>query len=210
MRADQPARQSPRAGFFVREGSQGTGCLQMTPKQQRFVEEYLVDLNATQAAIRAGYSKRTAEAIGHENLKKPYIAQAVSEAMAKRSERTGITQDKVLKELARLGFSNMLDYVSVTEAGDAVVDLSRLTRDQAAAISEIIVDEYTEGRGADARNVKRIRFKLADKKGALDSIARHLGMFRDRHEVTGADGKPLLEALTVNIVHGARSSSEAG
>ena len=68
----------------------------MTPKQERFVAEYLVDLNATQAAIRAGYSKKTAYSIGQENLKKPAVAEAVVAAQAKRSERTEVTQDYVL------------------------------------------------------------------------------------------------------------------
>ena len=71
----------------------------LTPKQQRFVEEYLVDLNATQAAIRAGYSPDTARAIGCENLTKPDIAQAIAEAKRAVSERTEITQDWVLKNL---------------------------------------------------------------------------------------------------------------
>ena len=67
--------------------------LKLTPKQARFVEEYLVDLNATQAATRAGYSKRSAGIQGHENLKKPHIAAAISEAQQARSKRTEITQD---------------------------------------------------------------------------------------------------------------------
>ena len=71
----------------------------MTPKQQRFVEEYLVDLNATQAAIRSGYSPRTAKAIGHENLTKPDVSTAIAEAQFQRSMRTEITADWVVKEL---------------------------------------------------------------------------------------------------------------
>lgn len=71
----------------------------MTPKQQRFVEEYLIDLNATQAAIRAGYSASTAYSIGDENLRKPEIASAVERAMAERSERTAITADYVLQSI---------------------------------------------------------------------------------------------------------------
>ena len=69
---------------------------ELTMKQKCFVEEYLVDLNATQAAIRADYSPKTARAIGAENLTKPDIAEAVTEAMANRSERTKVDQDWVL------------------------------------------------------------------------------------------------------------------
>ena len=74
----------------------------MTPKQERFVEEYLVDLNATQAAVRAGYSEKTAQMIGSENLSKPMIAAAVAAAQAERSERTEITQDYVLSEIVQV------------------------------------------------------------------------------------------------------------
>ena len=70
--------------------------MSLTPKQERFVAEYLIDLNATQAAIRAGYSEKTAQMIGSENLAKPMVAAAVAAAVAKRSERTEITQDYVL------------------------------------------------------------------------------------------------------------------
>ncbi len=73
--------------------------MSLTPKQARFVEEYLVDLNATQAAIRSGYSEKTAYSVGHENLKKPEIAAALQEAKEARSERTGITADEVIQGL---------------------------------------------------------------------------------------------------------------
>ncbi|TEA78650.1 terminase small subunit [Allopusillimonas ginsengisoli] len=163
----------------------------LTAKQQRFVEEYLVDLNATQAAVRAGYSKRTARQIGEENLSKPDIAQAVQEAQIKRSERTEITQDMVLMELAKLGFANMQDYMRVGADGDPYLDFSALTRDQAAALVEVTVEDFKEGRGEDARDVRRVKFKLADKKGALVDIGKHLGMFKDRVEHSGPNGGPM-------------------
>lgn len=81
----------------------------LTPKQQRFIEEYLVDLNATQAAIRAGYSEKTAEAIGHENLRKPQIQERVSAAIQERAERTGITQERVVEELGKVAFQEASD-----------------------------------------------------------------------------------------------------
>lgn len=76
----------------------------LTEKQQRFVDEYLIDLNATQAAIRAGYSVKTADAIGCENLTKPNIQQAIAEHMAERSRRTGVNQDRVVLELAKIAY----------------------------------------------------------------------------------------------------------
>lgn len=155
----------------------------LTAKQQRFVEEYLIDLNATQAAIRAGYSKKTAGAIGVENLKKPLIATAISEGRKKQAERTEITADKVLAELALLGFANMEDYIRITKEGEPYIDLSELTREQAAAISEVAIDDYVEKRGKNAREVRKVRIKFHDKKGALVEIGKHLGMFTERLEI---------------------------
>lgn len=170
----------------------------LTDKQRRFVDEYLVDLNATQAAIRAGYSQKTARQIGDENLSKPDIAKAVQEAQAARSKRTEVTQDMVLRELAKIGFSDIRKIVRwgktelrVTDAGDdegevtepyhglALVSADDIDDDTAAAISEI-----SEGR-------EGLKIKLHDKKGALVDIGRHLGMFKDRVEHSGPDGGPI-------------------
>ena len=84
----------------------------LTEKQKRFVEEYLIDLNATQAAIRAGYKVDSARDIGCENLTKPNIAEAIEKALAERSRRTGINQDRVVQELARIAFVNITDVVN--------------------------------------------------------------------------------------------------
>ena len=83
-----------------------------TPKQQAFVEEYLVDLNSTRAAVRAGYSKKTATAIGAENLRKPHINQAILQAKDKRSKRTEVTQDSVMTMLTREALGRGPDTVS--------------------------------------------------------------------------------------------------
>ena len=83
----------------------------LTPKQERFVQEYMVDLNALQAAIRAGYSKDTAGVIGHENLKKPYIQAAIARARQEQQQRTQITVDSVVKELAQVAFADARDLV---------------------------------------------------------------------------------------------------
>lgn len=170
----------------------------LTDKQRRFVDEYLVDLNATQAAIRAGYSQKTAGQIGEQNLKKLEIAAAVQEAQAARAKRTEITQDMVLRELAKIGFSDIRKIVRwgktelrVTDAGDdegevteayhglALVSADDIDDDTAAAISEI-----SEGR-------EGLKVKLHDKKGALVDIGRHLGMFKDRIEHSGPNGGPI-------------------
>ena len=162
---------------------------ELNPKQARFCDEYLVDLNATQAAIRAGYSQKTAGEIGYELLKKPEVQARIAELQAARAKRMEVTQDQVLREFAKVAFANLQDYIQVQEDGSAYVDLSTMTREQAAALQEITVDEYVDGRGDNARNVKRVRIKLASKQAALDSLAKHLGMFVER--IGDPDGKPL-------------------
>lgn len=159
----------------------------LTAKQQRFVQEYIVDLNATEAAKRAGYSERTAYSQGQRLLKNAEVQTAIGKAQTVREKRTGITADRVLNELALLGFSNMQDYMTVQPDGTAYVDLSSLTRDQAAAIQEITVDEYADGRGDHARAIKKVKVKLADKRASLVDIGRHLGMFTERHELDLSD-----------------------
>ena len=145
----------------------------MTKKQKRFVEEYLIDLNATQAAIRAGYSPATAKEIGCENLTKPNISEAISKAMAERSRRTGINQDRVLQELARIGFAKITDVVD-PETAEIRTDASD---DDLACIQSIKIKPNEFG---PEREVK-----LYDKKAALVDLGKHLGLFKDKVELTG-------------------------
>lgn len=163
----------------------------LTPKQKMFVTEYLVDLNATKAAERAGYSAKTAQVQGSRLLSNAMVSAAIAEKQGKRFEKLEITAERVLGELALLGFANMMDYITVGENGAARVDLSKLTRDQAAAINEITVEEFTERTGEDGEgkpifeNVKRTKFKLSDKRGALVDLGRHLKLFTDKVEHSG-------------------------
>ena len=145
----------------------------MTKKQKRFVEEYLIDLNATQAAIRAGYSPATAKEIGCENLTKPNIAAAVSQAMAERSRRTGINQDRVLQELARIGFAKITDVVD-PETAKIRPDASD---DDLACIQSIKIKPNEFGTEREV--------KMYDKKSALVDLGKHLGLFKDKVEFNG-------------------------
>ena len=145
----------------------------MTKKQKRFVEEYLIDLNATQAAIRAGYSPHTAKDIGCENLAKPNIAAAISQAMAERSRRTGINQDRVLQELVRIGFAKITDVVD-PETAKILADASE---DDLACIQSIKIKPNEFGT---EREVKKKK-----KKAALVDLGKHLGLFKDKVELSG-------------------------
>lgn len=173
----------------------------MNGRQARFVEEYLLDLNAKQAAIRAGYSPKTAVVQGSRLLTNANVAAAIAAGKAERAERVGISADRVLTELAKLGFANMADYMKTTSDGDPRLDFSALSRDQAAALTEVTVEDFVEGRGEDARDVRRVKFKLADKRAALVDIGKHLGLFLDRQEITGKDGAALVpDSITVRLV----------
>jgi phage terminase small subunit len=157
--------------------------IKLTAKQKMFCREYLVDLNATQAAIRAGYSAKTAKDIGCQTLAKVYISEYIQKLMDKRAAKIEITADKVLEELAKMAFANMQDYITVTDDGSAFIDLSNLTREQAAALAEVSVDSYLEGTGTDEekkRVVKKIKIKLADKRGNLELLGKNLKLFNDR------------------------------
>ena len=142
----------------------------LTPKQARFVEEYLVDLNATQAAIRAGYSETTARAIGYENLTKPDIQQAIEAARNKRSERVELTQDEVVRDLRELRDICM---------GRKPVRITEVVKN--AQLGEVT-----------AREVEVYALEPTGAGKALDLLGKHLGMFVDRMELSGRDGEAIV------------------
>jgi phage terminase small subunit len=158
----------------------------MTPKQERFVEEYLVDPNATQAAIRAGYSARTAREIGRENLDKPHIQAALQMAFAARSKRVEIDQDWVVRRLARIAD---LDLRKLFTEDGTPRPVHELPEDVAGAISSVDVIKRKD-------DAEEYRVRLPDRIRALDLLGRHLGMFRDRVEVTGRGLEPVLPGFT--------------
>lgn len=151
----------------------------MTKKQKRFVEEYLIDLNATQAAIRAGYSPETAYSIGSENLKKPEIRACIEKAMAERSKRTGINQDRIIIELAKIGLLNPKDLVDFDEA----TVKEEAAEEDLAAIASVRVKRFPT---KDGEGIER-EIKMHDKTKALELLGRHFGMFKDKVEVSGLE-----------------------
>lgn len=226
----------------------------LTPKQARFVEEYLIDLNATQAAIRAGYSARTARKIGQENLTKPDIAEAISAAQSARSERTEISQDMVLREWVDIAMADPNDIIQFRRtccrhchgedhayqwidreefaqslAAAAMVENAR-PQDMPSDAGGFGFDKRMEphptcpkcfGEGVadvfalDTRKLKGgarrlyagvkvtrdgFEIKLRDQDKALDNIARHLGMYRDKVQISGdPDAPPVQTQQTIDI-----------
>lgn len=147
----------------------------LTVKQQRFINEYLIDLNATQAAIRAGYSVKTANEQGAQNLAKLSIQQAISEKMAERSRRTGVNQDRVVLELAKIAFVKITD----------VVDLEGRIREDANEDDLACIEsmKYKESESDTSSSVGR-EVKISSKLKALELLGKHLGMWNDKLDVS--------------------------
>ena len=146
----------------------------LTAKQQKFVEEYLIDLNATQAAIRAGYSVKTADVIGYQLLQKTSVQEAIAKAMAERSRRTGVNQDRVVLELAKIAFVKMTDVVNGN--GEIKVDANP---DDLSCIESI---KYKESDNEFGGSVER-EVKIGSKLKALELLGKHLGMWNDKLDV---------------------------
>ena len=159
----------------------------MTAKQKTFCAEYLIDLNATQAAIRAGYSPKTAYSIGNELLNKPDVRTRIDKAIAERSKRTGVNAERVVRELAKLAFINATDVVDTDTA--KVKDSA--TQDDKSAIASVKV-KITQGESSDSVE-REIRF--ADKIKALELLGKHLGMFTDNVKITGDVGVEILNDI---------------
>lgn len=167
----------------------------LTEKQKRFCEEYIIDLNATQAAIRAGYSRDTAGSIGHENLKKPEIQEYLSQRQLELQEATGITQKKVLEEYAKVAF---LDIRRFYTTDGALKPINELDDESAGALACVeVYEERISDVDADenvtAGMTKKI--KTYDKVKALDSLARHLGLFGKDNE----QSKPIVQITGMKV-----------
>lgn len=164
-----------------------------TPRRQRFVAEYLIDLNATQAAIRAGYSKATAYSAGQRLLKNVEVAAAVEAAMAERQVRTEITADMVIRELAKIAF---LDPRKFFRPDGSLVPVHELDDDAAAGLAGLDVTIHVGGNGDETRTAK---IKLADKRAALVDLGKHLGLFEPKKPL-GSEENPL--QLLIRSVQG--------
>lgn len=159
----------------VKEKSTSNGVVKLTDKQKRFIEEYLIDLNATQAAIRAGYSEKTAYSIGEENLKKPEIKRAIEDAQLKRSSRIQITQDDVIRML--------IENIEKSSGTKQVV----ITQTRKSEDGEFVGDD-----------VAQFVYEPSSVNKALELLGKHLGMFKDKLDVTTGD-KPLPTVINVTF-----------
>ncbi|MNW43785.1 Terminase small subunit [compost metagenome] len=167
--------------------------MNLSAKQKLFIQEYLIDLNASAAYIRAGYKSKNPDVDGHKLLVKPSIQEAVKEAMDKRSKRTEITADRVLEEYAKIAFSNITDFLKINTA-ERVVDRKKVTDaegnesivpiyDMVQGVELFDSDEVGREKMSIVSSVKQgefgIELKLHDKKGALDMLSKHLGIAKE-------------------------------
>ncbi|HCL3780765.1 TPA: terminase small subunit [Pseudomonas aeruginosa] len=145
----------------------------LTKKQRLFVDEYLIDLNATQAAIRAGYSTRRATEIGYQLLQRPEVAQAIQAAMAERSKRTEVEADYVIRRLREIDEMDVLDILEDDGSFRSIRDWPKAWRQ---FLSGIEIAELFEGRGDDRRIAGVLRkVKWPDKLRNLELLSRHVG-----------------------------------
>lgn len=149
----------------------------LSAKRLRFVEEYLIDLNGTQAAIRAGYSPATAKVTASRLLSNDNVAEAIANLRGKLSRKLEINTEKVLSELAKIGFANIASFYRSGAGGRLLIDNAALhDPDKAAAVAQIEIQNTADG-------TQTIKLNLADKKGALIELGKHLGLFAGRTEV---------------------------
>jgi phage terminase small subunit len=155
----------------------------ITPKKRLFAAEYLIDLNATSAAKRAGYSEKTAYSQGDRLLKDVEVKKLIADGMAKRSITTQITAERVLQELARVAF---FDPRRLLNADGSPKPINELDDDTAAVLSGMDITEEYDGTGADRVFVGYTKkVKVSDKVAALGLAMRHLGMLNDKLQLSG-------------------------
>lgn len=174
----------------------------MNQRQKRFVEEIVIDPNATQAAIRAGYSKKTARSIGQRLLTNVDIKKEIQKARKRREKRTEIKQDRVLFELALIAFSDLRDYVDIDLDTGAIkakgfeempTEVSRVLR---AVKEDRVIKEDADGKKTTVYD--KIKFELWDKMKALEMLGKHLGMFIEKIAVGGSEDLPPIKYVPID------------
>lgn len=151
----------------------------LSAQDEIFVAEYLACLDPAKAALRAGYARSTIKKCREwiqPHGKKPAVYRAIQQGLQARMNRLNITGDAILGELYKLGFSNMANYLRFDSDHQPQIDLSSISANDAAAIKSITVEEFKEGKGKDAREVRRVKLELHDKKAPLIALAKHAGL----------------------------------
>lgn len=166
---------------------------ELTPKQRAFIDEYLVDLNATQAAIRAGYAEKSAHSQAHDLLRKPEVSDALQAAFAARAQRVGLTQDAVVERLMAIAFGDLRDLAWWDGEGRVRVTPSDEIDDAAAAALKEIsqTKRIIPQRSGEPIETSELTVKSYDRMKALELLGKHLGMWREKVDVNVSGGLTL-------------------
>lgn len=161
----------------------------LTEKQKRFCKEYVIDLNATQAAIRAGYSKKTANVQGAQNLSKLNIQAVIQELQSKKAAKLDISQERVLTELCKIAFGDVRNYF---DENGRIINISELGNDVTASIKSVTVQiDKTELRGESFVETTVKKLESYDKLRALETINKMLGYFAPVKQDLTTNGKEI-------------------
>jgi len=164
----------------------------LTYKQRRFVDEFMIDRNATQAALRAGYAEKFARGIGCAMLAHYKVRAEVDRRSVDLSDRAGVAAIQVIEKLWAIVRANIADYLIIDADGQIRLDPSKIKGEQAAPIAALATEGATAGDGAG--HARRTHIRMHDKIAAADKLLRHLGGYKDRVEHTGQDGGPIAVA----------------
>jgi phage terminase small subunit len=174
---------------------------QLSPLEAAFVREYQRDKNATRAVIAAGYQTtvENAAAIGWRLLRKRHVATAIRKRDLHLRGQVEITLQDLVLILAPLCTGNLADMTKIGENGEPYFDLQELDREQFAAIQELTVEDFLEGRGENAREVRRVKVRLADRIAATRTLAEILGILRKRVEVEDVTPQPIPQEVVKRL-----------
>lgn len=186
-------RRIRKRGVRPRIEKEGPEDKVMSQPQFLAAEYHLQGYSKQQSMIKAGYAPVTATQ-PWRLFELPQMVKYLEKRREKMQLAGSRLEERVKEELAKLAFFNLGDVLRITEEGDLIYDFSEVTMDQMAAIGEVTVETYMEGKGKDAEEVKRLKVKPHDKKAALDSLARICGMFKDNTNIT-SNGQSLEERL---------------
>ena len=164
--------------------------MHFTSMQRLFIEAYLVSKNITKAAIAAGCKERSAHAVGWKWFKKAAIRAEIEARLASTFDRYAVTSERIIRELALIGFGNIDDFVAAQDDGSLIVDFGTATREQMASLKSIEIDErMIDGTAA---GVRKVKISMSDKRQALMDLAKIARLLpADRHELSGPGGGPI-------------------
>lgn len=154
----------------------------LSARERRFVNEFLVDMDQHKAAVRAGYN--LVGITGNDLLARRHILASIEGEFERRAIAANMKHDELIRHYCNIARANLIDYTRLNANGEPYFDLEELSHDQWYAVAECTVETYMDGRGDDAREVKKIKFKLHDKIKAMEQLAKLLG-FEPSKKVVG-------------------------